>query len=367
MRVLFAAGGTAGHINPALSIAETMKKRRPDAEIRFAGNPSGMENRLVPQAGYRLHPVEVRGFRRQLSLYNVGTVRMLIKALRESEEILREFKPDLVVGAGGYVSGPVVYRAAKDGIPTAIHEQNAFPGVTTRILSRYADKIMVTTPDCVPRLKNQDRIAVTGMPVREDFIFYKRDPARRELALDGRPLVLSYGGSLGAHRLNEAVLGMLAEHWRAGRVHFMHATGKTDYAWFMEQLSARGIDPHAENVHIREYIDDMPRCYAAADLVICRSGASTLSELAVQAKPSILVPSPNVTANHQYYNAMGFVKRGAALLAEDRELTGETLSKRVTELLADPSALRRMSAAAASLAVFDANDRIYRALESVMR
>jgi UDP-N-acetylglucosamine--N-acetylmuramyl-(pentapeptide) pyrophosphoryl-undecaprenol N-acetylglucosamine transferase len=368
MKILFAGGGTAGHINPALSIAEYIKQKMPQADIRFAGNPKGMEAKLVPQAGYKIYPVEVRGFRRKISFYNIGTVKQLFTALSQSEKIIKEFKPDLVVGTGGFVSGPILYKAAKMGIPTVIHEQNSYPGITTKILSRYVDKIMLTTEDTKKYIKNRDRCVVTGMPVGEQFKYYKKDTARTELNLDNRPVILSFGGSLGAKVLNEAIRDLLSSDcWQRGRLQHIHATGSNYYNWFLEGLKQKGVDISKPNILIKEYINDMPRCFAAADLIICRCGASTLCQLQVQGKPSILVPSPNVTENHQYYNALSLEKRGAAIIIEDKNLTGKLLEDTIQSLISDPKALKSMGDAAFKMAVFDANDRIFEILNSITK
>jgi UDP-N-acetylglucosamine--N-acetylmuramyl-(pentapeptide) pyrophosphoryl-undecaprenol N-acetylglucosamine transferase len=367
MKVLFAGGGTAGHINPALSIAEYIKLKMPQADIRFAGNPQGMEFKLVPQAGYQIYPIEVRGFRRKISFYNVGTVSRLFTSLRQAEKIIKEFKPDLVVGTGGFVSGPILYKAAKMNIPTAIHEQNSYPGITTKILSRYVDKIMLTTEDAKKYISNPDRCVVTGMPVREDFKYYKKEKARLELELDSRPVILSFGGSLGARVLNDAIIDLIASDWKSGKVQHIHATGNHYYTWFLECLKQKGVEENQPHIRIKEYINDMPRCFAAADLIICRCGASTLCQLQVQGKPSILVPSPNVTENHQYHNAVSLEKRGAAIIIEDKNLTGKLLDDTLQKLISNPKALKSMGEAAYRMAVFDANDRIFEVLTSITK
>jgi UDP-N-acetylglucosamine--N-acetylmuramyl-(pentapeptide) pyrophosphoryl-undecaprenol N-acetylglucosamine transferase len=365
VKILFAGGGTAGHINPALAVASFIRERHPRYEIRFAGTPNGMESRLVPAAGFPIDPVDIRGFRRQLSLYNVGTVRRIFTSFAQVDRILREFGPDVVVGTGGYVSGPVVYRAAKRGIPTAIHEQNSFPGVTTKILSRYADQIMIASEDAAKYLKHPERITVTGNPVREEVIFYDRQAARRELKLDERPMILSFGGSLGARRMNEALTDLIALDWKDAKYQHIHATGGYGRESVPRALREKGVDPAASHIRIREYIDDMARCLAAADLVICRCGAITLSELEVRGRPSILVPSPNVAENHQYYNGRSLSDRGAAMLIEEKDLSGEALLRAVTELFSQPGRLSQMGKAASKMAIVDANDRMDAVIEAL--
>jgi UDP-N-acetylglucosamine--N-acetylmuramyl-(pentapeptide) pyrophosphoryl-undecaprenol N-acetylglucosamine transferase len=367
MKVLFAGGGTAGHINPALSIADYIKQQLPQAEICFAGNPQGMEFTLVPQAGYKIYPINVRGFKRKISLYNLGTVKQLFTALKQAEKIIKEFKPDLVVGTGGFVSGPILYKAAKMGIPTAIHEQNSYPGITTKILSRYVDKIMLTNEDAKKHIKNPEKSIVTGLPINKDFKFYKKEKARAELDLDNRPCILSFGGSLGARVLNEAIIELIAQEWQSEKVQFIHGTGANYYKWFLDSLKQRNVDISKQHIHIKEYINDMPRCFAAADLIICRCGASTLCQIQVQGKPSILVPSPNVTENHQYHNAVSLGDRGAAIIIEDKDLTGKLLGETIKKLISNPNTLKSMGKAAYEMAIFNANDRIFEVLKSITK
>ena len=367
MKILFAGGGTAGHINPALSIAQYIKQKMPQSEICFVGNPKGMEFTLVPQAGYKIYPINIRGFKRKLSLYNLGTVKQLLTALKQSEKIIKEFKPDLVVGTGGFVSGPILYKAAKMGIPTAIHEQNSYPGITTKILSRYVDKIMLTNEDAKKHIKNSDKCIVTGLPINEDFQYYKKEKARAELGLDNRPVILSFGGSLGARVLNEAIIELISKEWQNKKIQFIHGTGANYYKWFLDSLKQKNVDIGASHIQIKEYINDMPRRFAAADLIICRCGASTLCQLQVQGKPSILVPSPNVTENHQYYNAVSLRDRGAAIIIEDKDLTGNLLVETIQKLISDPITLNNMGKAAYEMAVFNANDRIFEVLKSITR
>lgn len=365
MKILFAGGGTAGHINPALAVAGYIRKQKPQTEILFVGSKGGMEERLVPQAGFDFCTVTVSGFIRKLSLHgirhNLMAVKRIFSATAEAKRILQQFKPDVCVGTGGYVSGPVLRKAAKMGIPILIHEQNAFPGVTTKMLSKLARKVMLAVPDAESKLEEsvREKVAVTGNPVRTEVIFAQRDAARKELGLDNRPVILSFGGSLGAENINRAMAEVIARGAKDGRYQHIHAYGQYG-KWFPELLLEKGVDlkKHKE-LDVREYIQDMPRCLAAADLVICRSGAITLSELQVQGKPSILIPSPNVAENHQYFNALALVNRGAAQMIEEKELTGEKLFQTAEEMLSDPQKLREYGQNAQKMAIADANERIF--------
>ncbi|MCI5800690.1 MAG: undecaprenyldiphospho-muramoylpentapeptide beta-N-acetylglucosaminyltransferase [Oscillospiraceae bacterium] len=366
MKILFACGGTAGHINPALAVAGTIRQKHPGAEILFAGNPGGMEARLVPQAGFDFTPIRVKGFQRKLSWYNIKNnvmaVAYLTTAPSRARKILEEFRPDVVMGTGGYVSGPVVREAARRGYKTLTHEQNAFPGVTTKLLARRVDKVLLAVPKAKDYLDPQGEYIVTGNPIREEILFADRNKAREELGVGDKICILSFGGSLGARRVNEAVADLIAHHAKTGKFHHIHATGSYGVELLPELLREKGILDWKQIPHldIREYINDMPRCLAAADLVICRAGAITLSELEAAGKASVLIPSPNVAENHQYHNAMVLQNAQAAVVLEEKNLTGKSLCEVFDRLCADPEELRRLGKNAASLAIADANERIYR-------
>lgn len=370
MKVLFAGGGTAGHINPALAVAGYLKEKEPDADILYIGAKGGMEERLVPRAGFAFRGITVSGFHRGLSLKNVGrnlkTVVRVFTSSMEARRIIRTFGPDLCVGTGGYVAGPVVREAIRLGIPSLIHEQNAYPGVTNKMLSRRADRTMLAVADAQKYLAPAARCSLTGNPVRQEVLRAGREEARGKLGLDSRPLILSFGGSLGARRINEAVAELLVASAKSGRFQHIHGYGQWG-KWFPDLLKEKGLDPAAHReIDVREYIDDMPDCLAAADLVICRAGAITLSELQAKGKASILIPSPNVAENHQYHNAMALVDRQAAVLIEEKDLTGESLCKKVEELFADPDAVSRLSENAAKMAIPDACGRIYKIMKDVL-
>lgn len=369
-KILIAAGGTGGHINPALGTAGYIKEKCPDAQIAFVGTADKMEAKLVPQAGYELKTIEISGFYRSFSLegikHNLGTLSKLLKSSSQAKKIIKEFKPDLVIGFGGYVSGPVLRMAAKMGIPTAVHEQNAFPGVTNKALAGRVDRVMLTAMQAEKYMKPQNPCVYTGLPVRGDILRGDRDFARAELGIGDKPLILSMGGSLGAKPINDAVLGLILNKYKDNDCVFLHATGKKG-EWFAEKLEQEGASLK-ENPHIRvtEYID-IPACLPAADLVICRSGASTLSELQALGKPSILIPSPYVTENHQYHNAMALVNNGAAVILEEKDLTPEALTEKVNELISDKAKLETIGKAAKDMAVTDASERIFRTLCEIVK
>lgn len=364
MRVLFAGGGTAGHINPAIAVAGYIRSKQPDAELYYIGRKGGMEERLVPAAGINFHGIEVSGFQRQLNWenikYNINAASQLASASRNARRRLLDIKPDVVMGTGGYVSGPVLRQAAKLGIKCCIHEQNAFAGVANKMLAPKVDAVMLAMPDAEKYFKAKNKPIVTGNPVRESVINMTKQKARGILGMDERPMILSFGGSLGARRINETVADVMAWHWKSGQIVHYHATGEYGVELMPKLLAEKGVDLNCENIHITEYIDNMDVMLAAADLVICRSGAITISELAVQGKPSVLIPSPNVAENHQYHNAMTLVSRGAAAIVEEKDLTGEKLTQTVSELITDKARLEKMSQNARKCAITDTNERIYR-------
>lgn len=363
MRILFAGGGTAGHINPALAIAGYVRSRQPNAEILYVGSKGGMEERLVPQAGYEFRGITVQGFKRKLTPKaikdNIVTVKKAFSASAESKKIIKEFKPDICVGTGGYVSGPVLRAADKLGIPIIIHEQNAFPGVANKMLAKRAAKVMLAMPAAKKHFPENCNFVNTGNPVRGDILTADKEQARKELGLDGRPVILSFGGSLGARIINESLADVIARSAKDGKYQHIHAYGQYG-KWFPDLLKEKGADlENAKNLDIREYINDMPTCLAAADVVIARAGAITISEIEVKGKPSILIPSPNVAENHQYHNAMSLVEKNAAVMIEEKDLTPEKLTEEIDKLASDPDRLREYSENAKKMAVSDASKRIY--------
>lgn len=371
MKILFTCGGTAGHINPAIALARLFQARHQDCQVLFAGADNGMERTLVPHEGYELRTVHVNTIHRAWKWkdikHNIMTVVTLPQARRQARAILDEFKPDLVVGTGGYASYPVVKEAARRGIPTAVHESNAVPGLTTKLLSKVVDRVMVGFEDSRKHYPHPERVVVTGTPVRRDFFDHTRKEARQALGLaDDRPLVLSYWGSLGADVMNRYMVDFFqAEAAESFPFHHVHGAGR-NYKSLTAALAERGVDLTG-GAEVREYIYDMPLVMAAADLVVCRAGASTISELTAIAKPCVLVPSPNVTNNHQEKNARVLEHHGAAVVLLEPEIDGAALYREVKELLADPEKRSNMSKALTELSVTDAAEEIYQTLMSLMK
>ena len=371
MNVLFTGGGTAGHINPALAAAGYLRQKEPDAQILYVGNKGGMEERLVPQAGFEIKTVHISGFQRKLTPKNLWrnaqTVVRVFTATAEAKKILQEFAPDVCVGTGGYVSGPVIREAAKLGIPCVIHESNAYPGVTTKMLAKSVKTVMLAVPDAKKYLDPKAVCTVTGNPVRGEVLAAQREESRKALGLDDRPLVLSFGGSLGASALNRAAAYMLAQSAKEGKYQHIHGYGAHDEK-FLSECREFGLDlEKSPQIQVLTYIDNMPQCLSAADLVIGRAGAMTLSEIEAKAKASILIPSPNVAENHQFHNAMALVNRGAAEIIEEKDLTGELLWEKVQGILSDPERLRSLGENAGKMETLDANERIYRVIKAAAK
>ena len=370
MKILFAGGGTAGHINPALAIAGYVREKNPDADILFVGNRGGMEETLVPKAGFKMEFITISGFRRSMSpsavKHNFKTVQRTFSSSKEAKKIISEFKPDICVGTGGYVSGPVLRTAAKMGVPTIIHEQNAYPGVTNKMLAKSAKRVMLAVKGSEKHFDKNCNYVVTGNPVRREILTADKAASRAALGVDSRPLVLSFGGSLGAKMVNENMVGLLARSGQDGRYQHIHGYGKYGSS-ILDLIRQRGTDvSECGNLDVREYIDNMAECMAAADLVISRAGAITLSEIQALGKPAILIPSPNVAENHQFHNAMALVNNGAAEIIEEKDLTEQLIIEKVDGLLMNPDRLEEFRENSRKMAITDANERIYSVIKQVL-
>ena len=370
MRVIFTCGGSAGHVNPALAVAQIFRREYPDCEILFIGAEGGMEKRLVEQAGFPIRTVTISTFERAWTLpiirHNVKSLFKVPLGQRQAAAILREFKPDLVVGTGGYASFPAVRAAARKGIPCAIHESNAYPGLTTRTLADKVDLVMVGFPEAAAYYTNSRRVEVTGTPVRGQFFELDREQARLELGItDPYPLVVSFWGSLGARFMNDRTLDFIKRWVGEDRpFHYTHSAGR-DYDRMAAKLKEDGVSVTADEV--RPYIDNMATVMAAADLVICRAGASTIGELTALGKAAILVPSPFVADNHQYKNAKVLADRQGILLMEEAGCTGDSLYDAAAELLADGGRRAAMGRALKEMATPNAAEDIFRQLKSILR
>jgi UDP-N-acetylglucosamine--N-acetylmuramyl-(pentapeptide) pyrophosphoryl-undecaprenol N-acetylglucosamine transferase len=365
MRFLFTCGGTAGHINPALALADEIKRTIPGVRILFVGSGRSLENRLIPQAGYEIKNIRISGFERSLTpsmiIRNLRNLRNLASASAQSSEIIRMFKPDAAIGTGGYVCYPVLRKAAQLGVPTVVHESNAVPGLTTKMLEKSVDRILVAYPDIADQYRYPKKVIFTGTPVRGAFLLQTKQAARMALGVDGRPLVVSFWGSLGADVMNDIIADFIAFNLESRMFNHIHATGGGEVmaAALKKRLHDRmSLDVIPRWIDIRAYIDDMPSVMAASDLILCRGGASTLAELAFMAKPAVIVPSPNVTNNHQEKNAQQLRKLGGAVVIDEKTCTGELLYKTVGDLLMNKPKLAAMSDAMKKAAVQDSAARI---------
>lgn len=371
---MMTGGGTGGHVNPAIAIANIIKQNEPDSVVAFVGTSRGIENKLVPKAGYELFHVEVQGIKRRLTPANIKALWLAFTSVGHAKKLVKNFKPDLVVGTGGYVSWPVCRAAASLGIPTALHESNAIPGFAVRMLEKYVDRVYVNFEATRERLAFPDKCVRVGNPLKPEFLSPDREAARRELGIAEKydKFILSCGGSMGAENVNIEVLRLMREYTsKHPEVLHVHATGAIEYEEATRQFRAAGLEQYP-NLQMLEYIYDMPQRMMAADVVINRAGAMTLSEIAALGKASILIPSPNVTDNHQYKNARVLADAGAAVLIEEKEFTGysEASESRLTEavkgLLEDDSKRDAISSAVSKFAVLDAADVLYRELRALV-
>lgn len=359
MRVIMTGGGTGGHIYPAIAIADKIKRKHPEAEILFVGTLRGMEKDLVPKNGYEIRFITVSGFHRKQLWKNVQTAKDLMKGSREAKQLLDEFKPDIVIGTGGYVCGPVVRAAHKKGIRTFIHEQNAFPGMTNKMLEKYVDKLFVSFEEAGQYFKHTEKMVVTGNPIRKSFLAGSFTDYREKLKINPNDfVVLCFGGSLGAGKINSTMVKVAEVLASQPATKLCFITGRAHYEAIRQELAERKL-LDSDVIRLLAYADNMHEYLSAADLVISRSGALTVSEITACGKASILIPSPNVTGNHQFFNAKVVSDRGGAVLIEEKDLTEEKLTGTVMRLKNNRSMLNEMSRASESIGRFDAADLIY--------
>ncbi|WP_368294023.1 undecaprenyldiphospho-muramoylpentapeptide beta-N-acetylglucosaminyltransferase [Dehalobacter sp. TBBPA1] len=347
MRVIVTGGGTGGHIYPAMAIAKALQERLNDIRILYVGTRSGMEAKLAPENGLEFRGISGQGMPRQLSTEVLKAAGTNVKALWETKRILKEFDPDLVVGTGGYVSGPVVLTAAFFGIPTVLHEQNAFPGKTNKILARMVKRILLTFPESEKYFGVKDKVKVVGLPVREEIGKIDRKDGAKAFDFDpGKKTILVTGGSRGALSINQALIGLLPKLAPYPDVQLIWATGTATHDTILKELETRNIDWQRKQWKVLAYVEHIPEALACSDLCICRAGASTLAELSAAGKAGILVPYPYAAENHQEYNARAFENKGAACVILDKELNTEILWDNVQKVLLNPFKLEEMAARA---------------------
>ena len=364
-RVLFTCGGTAGHVNPAIALAQLARERDPAVEVLFVGADRGLEKDLVPKAGYAFQTVHISSFHRSLRpreiRHNLISVGNLLRSPREARRILKSFQPDVVIGTGGYASFPLVKAASQAGIPTAVHESNIVPGLTTEMLEPFADRILVGFEACREHYRHPEKVIVTGTPVRQDFFRLTKAEAKRQLGVDdGRPLLVSFWGSLGAAGMNRMMADFLALEAAKEPFHHIHGAGKSGCPVLLDLLREKGVDlKDHPALQVREYIYDMAPVMRAADLVLCRAGASTISELTALGVPALIVPSPYVTNNHQEKNARVLENAGGAAVLLEKDCSGQALFQAACGILHDGARRASMERAMSALGIRDATERIY--------
>lgn len=360
MKVMLTGGGTGGHIYPAIAIADKIKQRQPSADILFVGTERGLESQIVPKNGYPIRYIPARGFDRRRPLKNLKTLRDWIIGSQAALQLINEFRPDMVIGTGGYVSAPLVRAAQRKGIPTYIHEQNAAPGLTNRLLASQVTKLFLAYDDAVAAFSKipPERIIVTGNPVRQEFVNASASVARTKVGLTTDDfMVLCFGGSRGALRINTVMTKAVAGLLKAPEFRLVFITGREYHSDVRRELKETGA--LTDRVELLPYSERMHEYLPAADLVISRAGAITVAEITACGKAAVLIPSPNVTGNHQYFNAKALADRGAAVLLSERELSEELLTEIILRLMRDRPALNQMAEASRAIGRTGAADAIY--------
>lgn len=366
MKVLLSGGGTGGHVYPAIAIANRIKEEHPEAEIVFVGTAKGIESEIVPKYGYELKTVTVQGFKRKIDFDNVKRVFKLFKGLEQSRKVVKKFKPDLVIGTGGYVSGPVLFNASMNKVPTVIHEQNSFPGVTNKILAKMVTKVLTSFEDSHQRFPEgtRDKLVLTGNPVRKEILMARKNSARRNLGItEDKKMVLCYGGSGGSEDINNA-MRLVIENMVKDDIAFIFATGKYYYEEFSNSISDIQLKPYQRVV---PYLEDMANALAASDLVIGSAGAISLAEITALGKPSIIIPKAYTAENHQEYNAKSIEKQGAGIAILEKDLTPQNLNETVFKLLGDKEKLIDMANASMEIGKPEAIDLIYNEIMNIYK
>lgn len=363
MRVVLTGGGTGGHIYPALAVAREVSRQTPQAAFLYIGSKKGLEAQLVPRTEIPFQSVEISGLKRKLSLDNLKTLWKFVRAVSDAKKMLHDFQPDVVVGTGGYVCGPVVYAASRLGIPTLIHEQNVVPGLTNKFLSRSATRVAVSFAESLAYFP-EGKTVFTGNPRATEVMHGNAEAGRGFLGVDaGKKIVLIFGGSRGARAINEAVLSVVTELGKYADTHFVYVTGDVHFDKISSELAAKRKLP--ENISVLPFVHNMPDVLAATHILVGRAGASTLAEVTALGVPSILIPSPYVTNNHQEKNARGLERAGAARVIVEKELTGERLLQEVESLLHSDEVWKQMKENALALGMPKAATEIVRTLQEV--
>jgi len=360
MKVLITGGGTGGHINPALAIAQKIKASDKNNQILYVGTKDGMESDLVPKQGFDFRTVEAKFLQRKISIDNIKTLAISIKGVAQSMKIINEFKPDIVIGTGGYVCGPVVLAAALKKVPTIIHEQNVFPGITNKLLSKVVDKIAISFEEATKYFKYKDKLVLVGNPVRKEVIEANRMQSRKKYNLKNDDIfIYSFGGSGGQKSLNDSIINVIKEIKNRDKIKLLHVTGKRLKDNFQESLQKENIKIPS-NVTIVDYMYDAPSALSASDLVIGSAGAITIAEITKIGVPSILIPKTYTAENHQEYNARALEKMGAAVVILESELKDNKLLSTIDKIINNSSELSAMSLNSKKLGELNAEEEIYK-------
>lgn len=363
MRILVTGGGTGGHIYPALAFIRYVQKIQPDSEFLYVGTHRGLENKIVPETGISFKTIKIQGFKRSLSLDNVKTVKLFIESIKRSKEILREFKPDVVIGTGGYVSGSVVYAATRMKIPTIVHEQNSVPGITNKFLSRFADRVAICFPDAAQYFAAEKTVLV-GNPRAQEVVASGKSDVLAEYGLKSEiPTVLIFGGSQGALKINQAVIQALPKFAQKD-YQVLYASGDR---YFNEITEKFDIDKISPNLSLQPYIKNMTDVMANVNLLIGRAGATSIAEFTALGLPAILIPSPYVTNDHQTKNAQSLVNAGAVEMIADAELTGENLVAAVDAIMNDAEKREAMAKASCQEGIPDAAERLWSLVNDIVK
>ena len=366
MKVIVSGGGTGGHIYPAISIAEEIKKNIKDVEILYIGTKGSLEEELVSRTDYLFKSIRVKGMPRRLNKKSLIALKELMIGLSQAKRIIKEFKPDVVIGTGGYVSGPIVYAAANSKVPTLIHEQNAFPGITNKILARYVDKVLITFEDSRKYFKDKEKTVLTGNPIRSEIINVDREVAYETLGIKrDKPFIVSFGGSGGQKSLNNSILESLEDFSKAD-YQVLHITGKNNYDKFLNDMLDKGIKA-SDDIRIVSYFNEMPKALNLADLVITSGGAITLAEISAIGVPGILIPKAYTAENHQEYNARSFQERGAAIMVLEKDLADINLFTLVKDIVEDKDKLDNMRIKSKELGLTKANSLIFEEIEKLVK
>ena len=371
MKVIIAAAGTAGHINPGIAIANKIKEEEKDSKILFIGTQRGLENDLVPRAGYELKTIEAYGLSKQISISNLKKMYSTLKATGKARKIIQEFKPDIIVGAGGYICGPVVWAAKKEKIPVILHESNAFPGKATKMLSKKVDTVLISFEEARKRIPNAKNIVFTGTPVKiekRDYAKEEKEKILKTLELnDDKPIVLIFGGSQGAQKINEAIIGIIENKLNIN-YQIIWATGPKQFDIIKCELSKKEINiNNIKNAKILPYIYNMEEIMNISNIIVARSGAMTITEISNLGKPSILVPLPNVSQNHQLYNAKVLEDVGAAKIILNDELTTDNLNEEIKRIIETPELMKKMGEKALTKSVRNVQQKIYKEIKKVLK